>query len=178
MSRIGKLPIPIPASVKVSIGEKEISVEGAKGKLVSPSFEGISCLEKEGQIVLTCEETSKVFRARHGLARALIANMIKGVSEGFTKKLEIIGVGYRVQLSGNVLNFTIGKSHPVLFTVPKELSVTVSDPTHFEISGADKQLVGQVAADIRSLATPEPYKGKGIRYEGEYVRRKAGKSVG
>ncbi len=178
MSRIGKLPVQVPSTVKVNIGIEIISVEGPKGKLECSLFEGVTLAQEGEQIIVVPDSKSKKSRAMHGLVRALLANMVTGVSEGFTKKLEIIGIGYRVQAKGNTLDLTIGKSHPVLFEVPKELTVTVSDPTHFKISGADKQLVGQVAANIRALYPPEPYKGKGIRYEGEYVRRKAGKSVG
>lgn len=178
MSRIGKLPISVPSSVNVTINEKKVIVEGSKGKLEINIHEQIT-LKQEGSLIhVSRKDTSKKSGAFQGLMRSLVANMIIGVTEGFEKKLEIVGIGYRVQAKGNVLDLTIGKSHPVLYEVPKELTVTVSDPTHFSISGSDKQLVGQVAANIRSLYPPEPYKGKGIRYEDEKVFRKAGKSVG
>lgn len=178
MSRIGKVPVAIPDKVKVNISETKITVEGPKGKLEQSSFEGVSIKVEDNQVVCSIDEYSSKKKAMFGLARAMVANMVKGVSEGFSKKLEINGVGYRVQAKGNVLDLTIGKSHQVLYEVPSDLNVTVTDQTHFEISGADKQKVGQVAANIRALYPPEPYKGKGIKYEGEHIRRKAGKSVG
>ena len=176
MSRIGKQPVEIPAAVKISISGSIVSVEGPKGKLVSPDFPGVIITQVENTVVFSVNDDRKL-SAMHGLARAYIANMVEGVTAGFSKKLEIIGVGYRMQANGNVLDFTLGKSHQVIFNVPKELEVIVNDLTHFEVSGIDKQLVGQIAADIRALYPPEPYKGKGIRYSGEQVRRKAGKSV-
>lgn len=178
MSRIGKQPVTLPAAVKVVVNGDCISVEGPKGKLESPSFPGVTITQEENTIVCTVDNNDKKLRAMHGLSRAYIANMVKGVTEGFSKKLEIIGVGYRMKAQGKVLDFTLGKSHQVLFEVPNELDVTVEDPTHFTVSGIDKQLVGQISADIRALYPPEPYKGKGIRYNGEHVRRKAGKTVG
>ena len=176
MSRIGKQPIKIPESVKVSIENDFIVVSGPKGTLKQKLVSGVSIHQEEGVLKVSRDSDIKRNVAMHGLYRALIANMVCGVVEGFLKKMQVVGVGYRVQAKGNRLNLTIGKSHPVFFDVPEKLSLKVVDATHFEISGIDKQLVGQVAADIRSLYPPEPYKLKGIRYEDEKIRRKEGKS--
>ncbi|HEY5742142.1 MAG TPA: 50S ribosomal protein L6 [Terrimicrobiaceae bacterium] len=178
MSRIGKKPIEVPPKVKVDVGAKgAVTVEGPKGKLswtlpsaVSARMEGTTLsLDRNG-------ETRQV-RALHGLSRALIANMVSGVNEGFKKELEIQGVGFKAAVQGQRLNLSLGKSHPILFQIPTDVKVTVGEGTKLTIEGFDKHLVGQTAANIRAFYPPEPYKGKGIRYVGEQVRRKEGKTV-
>lgn len=178
MSRIGKTPITIPQNVKIILTDDgAVTVEGPKGKLswvlpktIKAHIEGeILHMERENQDAAT--------RAFHGLARALVSNMVIGVSEGFRKDLEIQGVGFRAAVKGDLLDLSIGYSHPTLFNIPKEVKIVVTDNTKISIEGIDKHLVGQVAADIRSYYPPEPYKGKGIRYAGEQVRRKEGKTV-
>jgi large subunit ribosomal protein L6 len=172
------MPVEVPKAVKVDLEGALIVVEGPKGRLECSPFEGIMISKEENTLVFTPTSEAKKIKAIHGLARAYVANMVKGVTDGFSKKLEIIGIGYRIKVSGKTLDLTIGKSHPVLYQLPEGLDVKVKDATHFEIIGIDKQLVGQAAANIRAFYPPEPYKGKGIRYEGEHVRRKTGKSVG
>ena len=176
MSRIGKQPIPIPDKVKVSIKDCHVTVEGPKGKL-EIDVEPVITVSVEGnEIVVTRPNDSRRNRAFHGLTRALIANMTHGVSEGFEKKLEIQGVGYRASKQGKALNFLLGYSHPILFEPPTGIELDV-DRNIVTVAGIDKQAVGQVAAQIRGFRKPEPYKGKGIRYLGEHVRRKAGKTA-
>lgn len=175
MSRIGKQPIPIPDKVKVSIKDRSITVEGPKGKLGFEIDPVITVNVDGNEIVVTRPNDSRRNRAFHGLTRALIANMVRGVSNGFEKKLEIQGVGYRAAKQGAALNFQLGYSHPILFEPPAGIELAV-DRNIVTVSGIDKQAVGQVAAQIRALRKPEPYKGKGIRYLGEHVRRKAGKT--
>ncbi len=175
MSRIGKQPIPIPDKVKVSIKDRSIMVDGPKGKLGFEIDPVITVNVDENEIVVTRPNDSRRNRAFHGLTRALIANMVRGVSEGFEKKLEIQGVGYRAAKQGAALNFQLGYSHPILFEPPAGIELAV-DRNIVTVAGIDKQAVGQVAAQIRALRKPEPYKGKGIRYLGEHVRRKAGKT--
>lgn len=178
MSRIGKKPIEVPAKVKVNVGsEGAVTVEGPKGKL-SWTLPKVVRLRQEGTTVtLDREGESRPVKALHGLSRALLANMIEGVNEGFKKNLEIQGVGFKAAVQGDKLNLSLGKSHPILFNIPKEVKITVADNTKIAIEGIDKHLVGQTAADIRAYYPPEPYKGKGIRYAGEQVRRKEGKTV-
>ncbi|MEW6534952.1 MAG: 50S ribosomal protein L6 [Candidatus Auribacterota bacterium] len=178
MSRIGKLPVIIPAGVQVDIKGRAITVKGSKGTLSYDAPESISVVIEDGSVV--CSRSSDVRRekALHGLVRNLVQNMIIGVSKGYTKKLEIHGVGYRAKMDGTKLDLTMGFSHPMLFPAPAGITIAVEGNTKISINGIDKQKVGQVAADIRAIYPPEPYKGKGIRYEGEQVRRKAGKSVG
>ena len=179
MSRIGKEPIEILSGIRVTIDKKNVLVEGSNGKLQYEINEGINVSQKDNFIIVTVEdENNSKLGALHGLTRALIANMIYGIKNKFEKKLEIQGVGYKAQLKGKNLDFSLGKSHPVIFKVPEGIEIKLPDQTHIEVSGISKQLVGQVAADIRALYKPEPYKGKGIRYENEYVRRKQGKAVG
>lgn len=175
MSRVGKNPIPIPDGVKVSLEECHLTVEGPKGKLEYDVSPRISVSIDGDRILVTRSNNLRQSRSLHGLTRALIANMVHGVSQGFEKKLEIQGVGYRATAQGDALNFQLGYSHPILFEPPAGISLAV-DRNIVTVSGVDKQLVGEVAAQIRALRKPEPYKGKGIRYVGERVRRKAGKA--
>ena len=175
MSRVGKKPIPIPDKVKVSIKDRHVTVEGPKGKLEIDIEPVITVVVEENEIVVTRPNDARRSRALHGLTRALIANMAHGVSEGFEKKLEIQGVGYRAAKQGKALNFLLGYSHPILFEPPPGIELDV-DRNIVTVAGIDKQAVGQIAAQIRGLRKPEPYKGKGIRYLGEHVRRKAGKT--
>ena len=178
MSRIGKTPITLPEKVKILLTEDgTITAEGPKGKL-SWQLPKTITLHLEGNIVtIERDNETRSTRALHGLARALINNMVLGVDQGFKKDLEIQGVGFRCAVKGEFLDLSIGYSHPILFKIPKEIKLTVTDNTKISIEGIDKHLVGQVAADIRAYYPPEPYKGKGIRYAGEQVRRKEGKTV-
>jgi large subunit ribosomal protein L6 len=178
MSRIGKTPITLPSNVKVTLDQGgRVTVEGAKGKLQWELPQGISA-SVDGAILTVQRATEeRSVRALHGLSRALINNMVTGVSKGFRRDLEIQGVGFRAAVKGDKLDLSIGYSHPVLFPIPKEIKVAVTDNTKISIEGIDKHLVGQVAADIRAYYPPEPYKGKGIRYTDEQVRRKEGKTV-
>jgi len=177
MSRIGRKPVDIPQGVTVEVTGHEVVVKGLKGNL-SCHFENEIGVKVEGtQVKVEMLAETKRSMALWGLTRALIANMVKGVTEGFEKKLEMVGVGYRAkQVSPNEIVLTVGFSHPVTFNSPTEIKLEVVDNTHITVSGADKQLVGLVAANIRKIRKPEPYKGKGIRYAGEYVRKKAGKA--
>ncbi len=176
MSRIGKLPIPLPSGVEVKSGAEGVQVKGPKGTLSAKLPEQIAMEVRDGQIVFTRPDDSRENRSLHGLARALCANLVTGVTEGFKKGLEIQGVGYRAQVSGKTLNLLLGYSHPVEMPIPEGLSVSVDNGVNLLVEGIDKQLVGQFAADIRSKRPPEPYKGKGVRYAGEQVRRKVGKT--
>ncbi len=176
MSRIGKQPIGIPDGVTIEFAGNEIVAKGPKGTLRCPVPDGISAKLEDGNLVFVRPDDSKPSRSRHGLARALANNMVLGVSTGFTKRLEIEGVGYRADVKGKVLNLLLGFSHPIDMPIPEGLSVSVEANTKVSIEGADKQQVGQFAADIRSLRPPEPYKGKGVRYEDEHIRRKVGKA--
>jgi len=176
MSRVGKAPITIPSSVDVSVSGSTVSVKGSKGSLERTFSDRISIGVEEGQVLVARSTDEPRDRAHHGLVRALIANMVQGVSEGFVKNLSLEGVGYRAAMKGSSLELQVGFSHPVLMDPPDGITIEVPEPTKINISGIDKELVGQVAADIRSVRPPEPYKGKGIRYVGEYVRRKAGKA--
>ena len=177
MSRIGRKPIPVPAAVKVSVVDSTVQVEGPKGKLSFTHREGVGVTYDQAsrQIVVTRQDDERESRALHGLTRSLVANMVEGVSNGYTKRLEIVGVGYRVQARGSDLEFALGFSHPVNIPAPDGVTFAVESPTRFTVSGIDKQQVGEIAALIRKQRKPEPYKGKGIRYEGEYVARKVGK---
>jgi len=178
MSRIGKNPIPLPKGVTVAIDGTTSVVKGPKGEHRQHIPAGLSFEEKEGTLVITRPDESKTMRARHGLVRALVANQVTGVTEGFNKKLEIVGVGYRAQVKGKVLDLQLQFSHPVEYPIPDDVTITCPDQTHIVVEGVDKQRVGQVAAEIRAYRKPEPYKGKGIRYEGEQIVRKAGKAAG
>ncbi len=181
MSRIGRKPVPVPANVKVSVADSTINVEGPKGKL-SWSFRseiGVRYDESGKQVLVERSDDERQSRALHGLTRSLIANMVQGVASGYTKKLEIVGVGYQAQLKkANTVALQVGYANQVVLEAPAGVSVVVPDSTHITVSGADKQAVGQFAAEVRKVRPPEPYKGKGIRYEGETVRRKAGKAFG
>ena len=177
MSRIGKNPIAIPDKVKVEISESQIKVTGPQGELLLDANPRMKVEQRDGQILVTRSSDSKQDRSLHGLTRSLIANMIIGVTEGYSKELEIQGMGYRAQLKGDILNLLLGYSHPIDFPIPEGIKIEVPKPTRLIIKGIDKQLVGQVAAEVRYFYEPEPYKGKGIRYIDEYVRRKQGKSV-
>jgi large subunit ribosomal protein L6 len=177
MSRLGKKPISLPDKVKVSVSNGHVVVEGAKGKLEWTLPEGITLETVENSIQLSRPDDSRRSKAMHGLARALVANMVTGVHEGFKKELEIHGVGFRAAVQGSVLNLNLGFSHPVNYNIPKEVKITVNDNTKITIEGISREIVGQAAADIRSYYPPEPYKGKGVRYAGEQIRRKEGKTV-
>ena len=174
MSRIGKKPIPVPSGVKVAITPEKIDVQGPKGKLTVGIPRGIRFEQKDG--VLNALRDSDEHRAVHGLARALVANAVTGVTTGFKKELDIVGVGYRAELKGKMVAFALGKSHPIEFHIPEGIQIAVEKQTHLVVSGADKGQVGQVAADIRSLRPPDPYKQKGIRITGERLKKKAGKA--
>lgn len=177
MSRIGRLPIAIPSGVDVAIDGQEITVKGPKGTLTHTIVEPISVgRQDDGTLVVTRPNDERDARARHGLTRSLVANMVIGVTQGYEKGLEIVGTGYRVQAKGKDLEFALGYSHPIVFEAPDGISFAVETPTKFKVIGVDKQQVGEVAANIRKLRKPEPFKGKGVRYEGEVVRRKAGKA--
>jgi len=178
MSRIGKSPIPIPSGVTVKIDGDTSVVKGPKGEHRQHIPEGLSFEELDGVLTVSRSDDSKKSRARHGLVRALIANQIIGVTEGFTKKLEIIGVGYRATVKGKILDLQLQFSHPLEYPIPAGIQINCPDNTHIDVAGIDKQRVGQVAAEIRSFRKPEPYKGKGIRYVGEVILRKAGKAAG
>jgi large subunit ribosomal protein L6 len=176
MSRIGKLPIPVPAGVEVKIDGQSIEVKGPKGSLTHVVPAPITIVLEGNTITVTRPNDERLSRSLHGLTRTLIANNIHGVTQGFTKGLEIVGTGYRVAAKGNDLEFALGYSHPITVTPPAGISFTVEGNTKVTVNGIDKQAVGEVAANIRKLRKPEPYKGKGVRYAGEVVRRKAGKS--
>ena len=178
MSRIGNKVIPLPEKVAVEVsGSGEVSVDGPKGKLQWTLPEGISLESGDGNVSLKRADESRRIRAMHGTARSLVANMVEGVSNGFVRRLEIHGVGFRAAVKGRVLDLSLGFSHPVEHPIPEGIDVKVEDNTKIVVEGVDKHAVGQFAADVRAYYPPEPYKGKGVRYEGEYVRRKAGKAV-
>ena len=178
MSRIGKKPITLPKNIKISQSDGLVKVEGPKGILSSQLPEGISLTMGEGSIVIERKSEERLARSYHGLARTLIGNMVTGVSAGFEKGLEISGVGYRAEVTGSSVKLLLGFSSPIQYDIPKGIDVRVDKQVNIVISGIDKQLVGRVAAEIRALKKPEPYKGKGIKYVGEHIRRKAGKSAG
>ncbi len=183
MSRIGKLPISLPAKVEVSIAsDNTITVKGPKGALMQKVDPDITVSLEDGTLTLARPTEQKRHKAMHGLYRALLNNMVTGVSQGFTREMEVIGVGFRVESQGNLVTFSIGYSHPVIFSIPPEIKVTTGmekgSPPYIRLEGVDKELLGQVCAKIRSFRKPEPYKGKGIIYKGEQLRRKAGKTAG
>lgn len=176
MSRVGYNPIQLPSGVDVKLDGLDVTVKGPKGELTRRFHERVS-IQADGEVVTVDRvDETRESKAIHGLSRALLANMVIGVSEGFSRDLEIQGVGYRAQLKGKSLELQVGFSHPVTIEAPSGISFDVPEPTRVSVSGIDKELVGQVAADVRKVRPPEPYKGKGIRYVGEYVRRKAGKA--
>jgi len=176
MSRIGKLPIPLPSSVKIEQQGNHLKVEGPKGQLERTLPAQIAIRVEEGRIVVERPTDSREHRSLHGLTRTLVANMVNGVATGFRKDLELVGVGYRAALQGNELVLNLGFSHQVRRPAPAGITFEVQDPTHFSVSGINRELVGQVAADLRKIRPPEPYKGKGMMYRGEKIRRKAGKA--
>ena len=176
MSRIGRLPIPVPSGVDVSIDGSLVTVRGPKGALTHTVVEPISISREDGELLVTRPDDERDSRARHGLTRTLVNNMVVGVTQGYTKTMEIVGVGYRVTAKGSNLEFALGYSHPVPVEAPKGITFVVESPIKFRVEGIDKQQVGEVAANIRKLRKPDPYKGKGVRYAGEVVRRKVGKT--
>ena len=177
MSRIGKKPVQIPAGVEVTVDGNKVIVKGPKGTLEQGIFEKLSVAVENNEVIVSRADDERETRARHGLDRALIHNMVVGVSEGYTKSLELAGVGYRVQLKGKDLEFSLGYSHPVHYAAPEGITFEAPDNTHVNVKGINKQQVGQVAAEIRMKRPPEPYKGKGIHYVGEHIRRKLGKAA-
>ena len=176
MSRIGKRPIPIPAKVSITIDGQDIHVKGPKGELSRTLPIGVVLVQEDNTVLVNRKDDSRLARERHGLCRTLVANMVEGVANGYQKRLEIQGIGYRAQVQGRNLNLSLGYSHPVVFEPPAGIEFVVENNTNVIISGIDKELVGNIAASIRASRPPEPYKGKGVRYAGEQVRRKAGKS--
>ena len=177
MSRIGKQPIELPKGVEVKLGEDMVEVKGPKGTLQTPICSLLNYELADGHLTITRKDDTRESNAQHGLRRTLIANCVEGVSKGFSKTLEVIGVGFKVAVKGNIIDLSVGYSHPVLLELPKGLEAK-AEGTKLTISGIDKELVGEFAARIRRVREPEPYKGKGIRYENEIIRRKAGKSGG
>ncbi len=186
MSRVGKKPIDLPEKVKISFENSEVTVEGPKGKLSQEVPEGIDIAIEDGRIILTRSSDHRRLRALHGLTRALIANMVTGVSQGFAKKLRIAGLGYKAQFENGTLTLQLNRSHPIVYRVPEGIDISIERAETIQnqpeipltVSGIDRQQVGQVAAIIRDFQKPEPYKGKGIKYLGEHIRRKAGKAAG
>jgi len=177
MSRIGRLPIPVPSGVEVTISGAHVTVKGPKGTLSHTLAEPITIAKQDdGTLLVTRPNDERLPKALHGLSRTLVANMVQGVTEGYTKSMEIVGVGYRVVPKGSDLEFALGFSHPVIIPAPEGISFAVESPTKFSVSGIDKQQVGEISANIRKLRKPDPYKGKGIRYLGETIRRKQGKA--
>lgn len=176
MSRIGRLPITLPQGVSVTVGSATMQVKGPKGSIASPLPQGIAAKVEAGTVHLSRATDGRQHRALHGLARALLANAVKGVAAGWTRDLDIQGIGYRATISGKNIEFALGYSHPVVFAIPEGISVTVEKQTRITVTGVDRQAVGQVAAEIRGLRPPEPYKGKGIRYLNEFIKKKVGKT--
>ncbi|CAM2781643.1 MULTISPECIES: 50S ribosomal protein L6 [Dermacoccus] len=177
MSRIGRLPVPVPSGVEVTIDGQDVTVKGPKGTLDLTVPAPITVAKGEdGSVEVTRPNDERDSRSRHGLTRSLINNMVVGVTDGYTKKLEIHGTGYRVTAKGSDLEFALGYSHPILVKAPEGITFAVENPTRFSVSGIDKQLVGEISANIRKLRKPDPYKAKGVRYEGEHIRRKVGKA--
>ena len=176
MSRIGKKPVEVPKEAKVEIKDSQVTIEGPKGKLSCVLSSRIKIEHKDNQLLITRVSDIKTDKALHGLYRSLIFNMIKGVTQGYVKELEIIGTGYKAQIQGNALNLQLGFSHPVNYPIPETIKVEIPKQTQIVIRGCDNELVGRMASEIRAIAPPEPYKGKGIRYAGEYVKKKVGKA--
>jgi large subunit ribosomal protein L6 len=176
MSRIGKNPVPVPSGVTVALDGQTVTVKGPKGELSHVVAEPITVSNDDGSVVVARPDDERRSKSLHGLTRTLIANMVTGVTDGYTRKMEIHGTGYRVQARGSNLEFALGYSHSITIEPPSGISFAVENPTRFSVSGIDKQLVGEVAANIHKLRKPDPYKGKGIRYEGEQIRRKVGKA--
>jgi len=176
MSRIGKKPIALPKGVSVKIATDAVEVQGPKGKLRQPLPPGIVFAQSDGTLVASLAREDATLKKFHGLARSLVANAVAGVTDGFKKELDIVGVGYRAELRGKQVHFALGYSHPVVFDIPTGIDITVDKQTHIVVTGADRQLVGQVAANIRRLRKPDPYKQKGVRYTGEVLKKKVGKT--
>ncbi|MDQ6649099.1 MAG: 50S ribosomal protein L6 [Actinomycetota bacterium] len=176
MSRIGRMPIPLPSGVDITVDGQLVTVKGPKGTLSHTLAEPISIEQQDGTLLVTRPDDERTSRSLHGLSRTLVANMVVGVTEGYAKTMEIVGVGYRVQARGSDLEFALGFSHPVPIPAPEGITFEVQAPTRFVVRGIDKQKVGETAAKIRKLRKPDPYKGKGVRYQGEVVRRKVGKT--
>jgi large subunit ribosomal protein L6 len=176
MSRIGKKPIPIPTGVTVKIAGDAVEVQGPKGKMRQMVPPGIVFAQDHGSLVASLEREEGELRKFHGLARSLVANAVAGVTDGFKKELDIVGVGYRAELKGKQVHFALGYSHPVVFDIPSGIDIAVDKQTHITVTGVDRQLVGQVAANIRRMRKPDPYKQKGVRYTGEVLKKKVGKT--
>jgi large subunit ribosomal protein L6 len=176
MSRIGRKPIPVPSGVQINVSGQTVGVKGPKGELTLDVPEPISVSESDGVITVSRPDDERVSKQLHGLSRSLIDNMVEGVTNGYSKTLELVGTGYRVQAKGTNLELALGYSHPVVVEAPSGIQFAVESPTKFSVTGIDKQLVGEVSANIRKQRAPEPYKGKGVRYSDEVVRRKAGKA--
>ena len=176
MSRIGKKPIPIPKGVTVKIAPDAVEVQGPKGKLRQPLPPGILFSQDAGELVAKLSREDGELRKFHGLARSLVANAVAGVTDGFKKELDIVGVGYRAELRGKQVHFALGYSHPVIFDIPTGIDIAIDKQTHVVVTGVDRQLVGQVAANIRRMRKPDPYKQKGVRYTGEVLKKKVGKT--
>lgn len=176
MSRIGKKPVVIPAGVKVEVKDNAVNVEGPKGRLSKQLHQRVSIEVKDNQVLVKRQTDIKLDKSLHGLYRALVANMIKGVTQGYQKELEIIGVGFKAAVQGEILNMQLGFSHPVNFNIPQGIKIETPKPTQIVVSGIDKEKVGEVSTEIRAVYPPEPYKGKGIRFVGEYVKKKIGKA--
>jgi large subunit ribosomal protein L6 len=178
MSRIGRQPVNIPQGVKVQIDGAEVRAEGPKGKLMQPVPAGLSATLENNQLVISRSGDDRKIRALHGLARALVANMVAGVKDGFERRLEIVGIGYRAQIQGRAIQLALGYSHPVIFPLPEGVTAEIERQVSITLRGADKALLGQTAARLRALRKPDPYKGKGIKYANEVIRRKVGKKAG
>jgi large subunit ribosomal protein L6 len=176
MSRIGKKPIPVPKGVTVKVGADAVEVQGPKGKLRQPLPPGIVFAQEDGNLVATLARDENELRKFHGLARTLVANAVAGVTDGFKKELDIVGIGYRAELKGKQVVFALGYSHPIVFDIPDGIDITVDKQTHITVTGADRQKVGQVAANIAQMRRPDPYKQKGVRYMGEVLKKKVGKT--
>jgi len=176
MSRIGKKPIPIPKGVTVKVDADAVEVQGPKGKLRQRLPPGIVFTQEDGTLVAKLERDDSELRKFHGLARSLVANAVNGVTEGFKKELDIVGIGYRAELKGKQVNFALGYSHPIVFDIPNGIDIAIDKQTHITVTGADRQMVGQVAANIRRMRKPDPYKQKGVRYTGEQLKKKVGKT--
>jgi large subunit ribosomal protein L6 len=176
MSRIGKKPIPIPTGVTVTVGQDAVEIKGPKGSLRQPFPPGVTFAVEDGHVVAKTIGEDKTLGKFHGLGRSLVANAVKGVTEGFKRELDIVGIGYRAELKGRQVVFALGYSHPIVFEVPAGIDIAIEKATHVTVTGIDRQLVGQVAANIRALKKPDPYKQKGVRYTGEVLKKKVGKT--
>jgi large subunit ribosomal protein L6 len=178
MSRIGRKPIPIPTGVKINVNNGTVSADGPKGKLSQPVPQGLSAVLEANVLTISRENDERRLRALHGLTRALVANMVTGVKDGFERKLDIVGIGYRAQMQGKAIQLALGYSHPVIFPLPEGITAEIERQVAITLRGADKALLGETAAKLRSLRKPDPYKGKGIKYSDEVIRRKVGKKAG